>query len=159
MEYFKDIPGYTGIYQISNLGRVYSIRRKKFMSCPYSSDGYRNVIFRVNKRQKSRTVHSLVLEAFQGPRPVGYVINHINFKRDDNRLTNLEYVSQKINVQHSRKAGRHDKRSQYKDDKFSPAEILEIRDSGLSDKDLSILFGCAKSFINKIKRRAAYAWV
>ncbi len=47
---------------------------------------------------KVHTIHSLVAEAFLGPRPKGYDIDHISGDKTDNRLCNLEYVTHKENI-------------------------------------------------------------
>jgi hypothetical protein len=159
LEYFKDVPGYEGLYKVSNCGRVYSVRRQKLFSPSRSTDGYLRVIFRVNKIEKSRTVHSLVMEAFRGARPPNAVINHLNFKRDDNNLANLEYTSINGNHHYSYVRGRYEKKSASCDDRFSPEQIRYIRDSEKTDSELSLELKTAKSFINKIRRRKNYAWV
>lgn len=45
-----------------------------------------------------KSAHSLVAEAFHGPRPEGFVVDHINGVRDDNRPGNLRYITQQQNL-------------------------------------------------------------
>lgn len=58
--------------------------------------GYKTVF----KKNKIR-VHRLVVTAFLGEIPQGMVVNHINGKKDDNRIENLEIVTNKENVSHA----------------------------------------------------------
>jgi len=159
MEYFKDVPGYEGFYQISNYGRVLSVRREKLMSLVSTADGYKKLIFRVNKKQKCFLVHRLVMLTFHGKCPQGLVVNHKNFKRDDNRLCNLEYISINENIKYSRSNGRHIKYKSYIDDRFTIEHILNIRKSSATDTELSYIYKCRRSFINKIRHGKSYSWV
>ena len=85
-------------YKISSLGRVYSIKRKQFLK-PLNMHGYLSVkLYRVGGF-KMPMISTLVLEAFVGPRPKGYVTKHLNDNNADNRLCNLEWRQRKIPVQ------------------------------------------------------------
>ena len=110
MEIWKDIPGYEGFYQVSDMGRVRSVDRKvvrkngrphtvigKILR-PSVASRYSIVQLRNSLHQKGRTVHSLVMLAFVGERVDGIVIDHLNGDTYDNRLENLEYVTQRENV-------------------------------------------------------------
>lgn len=43
-------------------------------------------------------VHSIIAETFIGPRPAGAIVEHKNLNKHDNRVVNLEYISQRENV-------------------------------------------------------------
>lgn len=61
---------------------------------PYANrDGYKMVILQADGRKKIRTVHSLVLDAFVEPRPLGLVCDHIDSDRSNNLPMNLEWVT------------------------------------------------------------------
>ena len=105
-EIFKDVPNYEGLYQVSNLGNVKSLnykrtKKEKLLKPEIMNRGY----FRVQLKGKRFFVHQLVAMAFLGHKPSGYdfVINHINFNRLDNRLENLEIVTQRENINHRQK--------------------------------------------------------
>lgn len=93
-------------YQVSNLSRIRRItglRRKKsrdgiLKQHKSSSTGYMFVILSQHGKTKYTTVHSMVLEAFIGRRPKGYVSNHRDGNRTNNKLWNLEYVTYGQNV-------------------------------------------------------------
>lgn len=103
-EIWKDILGYEGLYQVSNLGRVKSFPRpgnwKERILNPIINKGYLHVGLRKDGKEKRFRVHRLVVEAFLGKIPDGFVVNHINEIKSDNRLENLEIVTQKENVNH-----------------------------------------------------------
>jgi len=103
-EEWKDIQGYEGYYQVSNRGRVYSIRSKIIMSLWTCSWGYKSVAFHVGKK-KTFTVHRLVAMAFIGDIPPKYVVNHKDGIKTNNRVDNLEIISKSEDVLHALRIG------------------------------------------------------
>lgn len=112
MEIWKDVPGYEGLYEVSNLGRVKSLSRvvlkkglypfkskTKILKPTIDSYGYAKVAFYVDKSKKVFKVHQLVAMAFLNHKPNGHklVVNHINFIKDDNKLKNIEVITQREN--------------------------------------------------------------
>ena len=87
-------------YEVSNLGRVRSIRY--CIRRPYITEtGYAHVtIYRNGKRQAPR-LSRLVATAFLGPPPDRYEANHRNGVKADNRSINLEWVSSSQNKRHA----------------------------------------------------------
>lgn len=117
-EIWKDIEGYEGYYQVSNLGRVRSLEHyRKTDRGGYiqkgrilkqeimKGKGYCQVSLSKKGKTKKFRVHRLVLEAFVlNPMNKPYV-NHINAIRNDNRVDNLEWCTQSENVKHAYKLG------------------------------------------------------
>jgi hypothetical protein len=110
--------GYENIYMISNLGNVLSTRfrnnvsdfpRIKKLSPTGNGNGYLLVTLNKNGKGKNRYIHDLVAEAFIGKRPSGFVVNHIDHDRANNRADNLEWCTQKENVMKSVHLMRHRK--------------------------------------------------
>lgn len=113
-EVWKDIKNYEGLYQVSNLGRVKSlqgwngrkyVRRERILN-PYTQHigktYYRSVVKLINNGiSKDMKVHRLVAIAFL-PNPDNYkIINHKDGNPLNNRVDNLEWCTQKYNVNHA----------------------------------------------------------
>lgn len=116
-EIWKDIKGYEGIYQVSNLGKVKSLKRKvraekggyytkeKELKIFEDNIGYLAVGLTDNGKTKIIRLHRLIAEAFI-PNPENKpVINHINGIKNDVRIENLEWNTYKENSQHAVKTG------------------------------------------------------
>lgn len=99
-EEWKDIKGYEGLYKISNCGRVYSLRQNKLLTLHRSQSDY--VYIGLHKECKVRNfrVHRLVAEHFIPNLNNLTEVNHIDEDKDNNCVTNLEWVSHKDNCNH-----------------------------------------------------------
>lgn len=115
-EEWKPVVGFEESYEVSSLGRVRALprvvpsrhacgqrRKGKVLKLGKTGlrDQYRNVFLSRDGKVKPRTVHSLVAEAFIGPRPERHQCNHKNGITDDNRPENLEWVTAKENHHHA----------------------------------------------------------
>ncbi|WP_366921417.1 NUMOD4 motif-containing HNH endonuclease [uncultured Dysgonomonas sp.] len=114
MEIWRDVVGYEGLYQISNLGRVKSVQRvivipskvrsnqyrrlpEKILSPADNGRGYMYVHLHSNGVFKNCLVHRLVAESFIPNPNYGQEVDHINTIRNDNRVENLKWVSSSEN--------------------------------------------------------------
>lgn len=90
---------YTGLYEVSNMGRVKSLRygKEKILKHGVHLKGYYYVILSINKKKKNELVHRILYSAFHGEIENNLVIDHINSKKNDNRLENLKIVSVRTN--------------------------------------------------------------
>ena len=117
MEKWKDVIGYEGLYQVSNLGNVKSLPKKwemaygainqhngKILKPWLVGRGYCVVSLHKNKICKKKYIHQLVAITFLNHKPNGYklVVDHINNNRLDNRLENLQLVTHRLNVSKDR---------------------------------------------------------
>ena len=107
-EIFKDIPNYEGIYKVSNLGNVKSLKwNKEIIMKQGISSRYLAVNLRKENISKIYRVHVLVAMTFLNYKPNGkqdFVIDHKNGVRTDNRLENLQIVTQRENTQNYHKS-------------------------------------------------------
>ncbi len=97
---FFDIPGFS-FDSISEQGEIYSERLKGFRSSTENDEGYMKIALTDEYGYNTHfSVHELVMMVFEGPRPVGYEVNHKNGTKNDNRYENLEYSLPTENSQH-----------------------------------------------------------
>ncbi len=104
MEIWKDINGYEGLYQVSNLGRVRSFPRYGTTNCIhylstkiYGSNRYVRVVLSKDDVRHSFSVHRLVAEAFL-PNPNNLpMVNHKDEDSSNNCVDNLEWCDVKYN--------------------------------------------------------------
>ena len=103
MEIFKDVKGYEGYYEISNLGRVRSTsyKGKRILKPAITKNGYLNVIFCINQKKEHKFIHRLVAEAFI-PNTNNYsTVNHKDKNKLNNCVENLEWLSVEDNNRYS----------------------------------------------------------
>lgn len=100
-EIWKDVKGYEGLYQVSNLGRIWSVRLQRNLK-PYQANGYWKIdLTAKNGKRKKEYVHRIVALTFlQKPEDCN-VVNHIDGNRQNNNIENLEWCSQEYNMRHS----------------------------------------------------------
>lgn len=99
MEVWKDIAGYEGHYQVSNLGNVRSIKREPIiLKGDYQKNGYKRVYLWKDGRKQNLLVHRLVAFSFL-PNPNGYSdINHIDEDKRNNHVNNLCWCTHFYNM-------------------------------------------------------------
>ena len=98
-EIWKDILGYEGLYQVSNLGRVKSLKygKEKILKPRKNTKGYLSIKLYKNGLKKTYYVHRLTAQTFI-PNPNDLTeINHKDEDKENNRVENLEWCDRKYN--------------------------------------------------------------
>jgi hypothetical protein len=118
-EIWKDVPGYEGFFNISNLGRIETVSRKvknnnykgvriskKRILQPFlMKNNYYAIKLCVNGVNKKFYLHRLIAQAFI-PNPKNKrEINHIDGNKQNNNILNLEWVDRKENITHALMTG------------------------------------------------------
>lgn len=118
-EWWKEIVGYEGYYEVSNLGRIRGVDRVvdwngtrrningKMVNQTTTEDGYKKARLSRNGVRKEYFVHRLVYEAFIGMIGDCMEINHKDFDRANNCVENLEMVTHLQNIEYTVRANRH----------------------------------------------------
>lgn len=163
-------------YEVSDEGEVRSVDRTvarngkpaqirgKLLKPRKHSQGYRSVSM---TGQKQATIHSLVMEAFVGPRPLGTDINHKNGDKADNRLENLEYCSRSQNMTHAVKTGlmppppikRGTSQHLCRLDEKQVRRIRAWHAEGGGVAQMARHYDVGESTIRNIVRRTSWAWL
>ena len=156
-ESYKTIPGYPD-YQVSNLGRVLSLRDKTkplIMKVSKSPDGRRTVVVRNDESKRTFRLSTLVALVHIGPRPEGLEIAHEDGDLNHNCVTNLSY---KTHAENERDKRRHDTVC----GKLTPRHVKVIRGLYKCDftvKRLTEIFNVHRRTIWSVVTKDTWAWV
>ena len=102
----KDIPGYEGLYRVTDDGQIFSVKRGIYMKQQSDKDGYCTVNLRKDGKYRKFFVHRLMALTYI-PNPEGKeTVNHINEIKNDNRLENLEWATRKEQTNHGTRTER-----------------------------------------------------
>ena len=176
IETWRSVVEYEGFYQVSDLGNVRSVSRvvnhakgkmrlKARVMKPRPALGYERVCLHQNAIKKYFFIHRLVATAFLGRCPIGRQINHIDGCKLNNRLSNLEFVTARENMQHAWRSGLFKARIGVGNPsaKLTEENVLAIRAAyeagGVTMKKLADNFGVGRSQISNIIHRRRWPYL
>lgn len=108
---WRDVEGYRGYYEVSSEGLIRNRRTGRRLRMHDNGRGYLKVSLSKRGKVKKHCVHKIVTRAFLGNNPRGWVVDHINRNKLDNRAINLRYVTRSQNC--SNRASAKGSSSQY----------------------------------------------
>ena len=147
-EVWRDIKGYEGIYQVSNMGNVKNIKFNRIIKPFTQGAGYLRVdLSKENTRIRS-LVHRLVAKTFI-PNPENKPeVNHIDEDKTNNRIDNLEWCTRKENLNHGTRSERFSK------SKSKPIIAIDIANGEYNEyvscKDCAIQLGLNAGNISSV---------
>lgn len=161
-----DIPGYEGKYAITKDGKIWSypkpiigyhkgkcFTKGKFLKPKKDTHGYLRVKF--GSKGKFRLVHRILAEIFLPKINIKKDVNHINGKRDDNRLKNLEWATRSENIKHGYNIGSH--KPNKKLNEIEVNKIRELRESGFTYDKISMIYKVSSTTILRVIKKIGYS--
>lgn len=165
IEVWKEVEGYEGVYEISNLGRIKSLSRtvpstngsfrtKKEKILKQYNNNYLTVNFYENKKNKLILIHRLVAKAFIKNLNNKKQVNHINGIKTDNRVENLEWSTAKENINHSWKNNLSKSRSgeKHHNSKLTHQDVINIKEMRKTNtaKQIAIIYNIHENHVYRI---------
>ena len=164
LERWLPVVGYEGLYEVSDRGRVRSMRLVPplVMSLGWAKRGqYPRIVLRRGGDRQSLYVHRMVLEAFAGPAPDGHEASHLDGDMLNASATNLAWETKRVN--HARKAehgtrqiGRRN--GQAKLSREAALQIVRERASGRKQCDIARDLGVSPSAIEDVLHGRRWSW-
>lgn len=155
-EIWRAVPGWEGRYEVSNLGRVKSLKGTPKIRKLHIRSGYLSVLLFVGRVGTNRLVHSLVLDAFAGPKPDGCICLHGAGGRLDNRPENLRYGTHADNGADMVRDGNSLQGEKHHQAKLTEAQVIAIRADRRGERRLARLYGVSRGTIGFIKQRKTW---
>lgn len=165
-ETWKDIPNYVGGYQISNYGRVKTLKRRyikkngipitineKLRKAHVGKRGYWTVQLKFEGRARQEYIHRLMAVTFLDNPRSKKEVNHINGIKTDNSISNLEWSTHKENMSHAKEAGLYLRTTHRKDSKLDDIKLLTLYTciGKYTNAGLALHFNMRANSISRIK--------
>lgn len=166
-EIFISIIGFDGFYQISNYGRVKSLRfnKERIIKSFIGTGGYLHTQIKNNCVMHNLSIHRLVAKHFISNPDSKPDVNHIDGNKLNNRIENLEWCTKSENIRHSFKIGTHPRKigTSNSNVKITESQVLEIRKlydgKGISMRELANKYGLGKSSIYRIVNNISWSHI
>lgn len=161
-EQWRDVPGYEGLYRVSDHGRVFGVLRGGVLS-PYLSNKERAMVtlYRRGACERVRT-YRLVLLAFRGPPPKNTVACHNDGNPHNNHISNLRWDTTKNNHADKYKHGTAQTGENHPRNRFTEQDVLRMREMrrfGAKFTEIANVFGTAGTVVGRICRRQSWTHI
>lgn len=156
-ELWRPVPGYVGLYSVSNFGEVFSVRAQKVLRPGVLANGYRQVQLCFGGKIKQAKVHRLVALAFLGEPPTPrHQVAHDNGNPAINCVKNLRWATPKENQRDRQRHGKSSLGEANARAKVTAEDVLAIRASAARNCELARVYGVSWSQIDSIRRRKTW---
>jgi hypothetical protein len=158
MEEWRDVVEFEGIYQVSNFGRIRSIKTGKIKEhTVHDNDNRPYLGLWKNNKQKICRPHKLVMEAFVGLRPQGMECCHNDGNPQNNHLSNLRWDTSKNNHADKVKHGTTNRGEQCGTAKLTLEQVRAIRQDDRLQRIIAAEYGVRDNTISRIKSGKRWA--
>lgn len=147
------IKGYPD-YQVSNYGRVKSQKfgKERFLK-QIDVNGYKQVGLCLNGDREAFYVHQLVIDTFKGTNDPALVVNHKDCDKANNNLENLEYLTQRGNIQYGKEQGRYANNGKKRLSKDELNGIMKMLSDGKTARRVTEQYEVTLVHVYVIKRK------
>jgi len=145
-EVWLPVKGYEGFYEVSNFGNVLNVAKNRLLTKSVRGSYYRVTLFKSNNKNL-KSIHRLVAESFIDNPMTKKEVNHIDFNGFNNCASNLEWVTPKENIKHSRINNRYPKM------KISKSHMEKLKKSNskkVLNKDNGDIYNSVTEAANKL---------
>ncbi len=169
---WKPIGDWEGWYEVSDTGQVRSVPRVVLFSdgrkrsykgqvlSQYEDDfGYRKVTLKKNGKDFRVHVHILVSAAFHGPRPVGFVVRHLDNDHRNNRIKNLKYGTYEENSADQLRHGTRVRGVKTHNAVLTNASVKAMRAARGTITDIAEQFGVSRTTAWNVRNRKRWGWL
>lgn len=153
---FIDIPEFEGLYKINKFGDVLTIKFNRLKVNGIDRCGYKNLSLYKDGKPYHIKVHQLVARIFLGASD-GLCVNHKDGNKENNHVSNLEYITQKENIRHAWSLGlcNPSQGNNHYRSKINTDDVIKIRQdvlNGISYNTLSKRYNMSASNLSRVAR-------
>lgn len=167
----KTIKNTNEKYAITEYGRVWSYPRQgtktegMFIKTYFDVNGYEVAPLYINGKQKHIKIHRLVAETYIRPIKNKLEINHIDGNKQNNHISNLEWVDRSENIQHAYNLGLRDNvkyskgRTHYlsKINEKIAIEMRRFKQTGCKIREIAIICNVSESCVKNVLYRGDWS--
>lgn len=162
---WKAVPGYEGLYAVSDYGEVFSFQTCKVLNTHEHNRGYLMVTLYKDGNGSTEYVHRLTATAFLDNSDNLPEVNHIDGNKHNNCVGNLEWVTSKENHDHAVRHELYQRGEERPNSKLSVDDVRYIRencvkfDSELGIRPVAASLGVSEAAVRKILNGESWGWV